>query len=300
MREASVDADGERRIRQQRCDVRQRQPRGEHGLRVAFREPAAARFLRSASPGQHDGESGVAASIHHRAPMRLRPQLVVAARRVQHDDVRPVRRAGPWRRHAQVPARRRVGRIVERCTGELPAARDEVQVSRNAVMDVVEECCERLANARPVEAVPHAARRAGDQRAFHLLLKVEDRGIPRLAQRVAKRIDVAPRGSREWRASPPAQSERDHAAYVGAKRDQGREAGLGNPVDCKVRMCAPDVGNDRQRIDDIAKRRRPNDEHAARRCCGGAAHPAGSVCVAALIAAWREPRTRRGSDSQNT
>ena len=69
---------------------------------------------------------------------------------------RACRRRSPARAGSSAAARPVA--IAERRAGEKAAARDEVQIARNAVMDVVAERCERLADARAVEAV--AARRA--------------------------------------------------------------------------------------------------------------------------------------------
>ena len=99
------------------------------------------------------------------------------------------------------------------------------------------------------------------------------------------------RGQR--RAPPAPQRERDDAADVGAQRDERREPGLGDPVDRQRRAVRADVGNDGERVDDIAERRRPDDEHAARRS-SIAAHAGGGRGVSragsARMRKRRKPR----------
>ncbi len=114
------------------------------------------------------------------------------------------------------------GAITERGAGETAAALDEVQIARNAMMHVVAERCERLADARAVEAVAASPRHPRDQRALDLLLQVEDR-------RVARRRAALSRNAPHARARWPPRAARAASCAIrtgsrGARRDTARSA----------------------------------------------------------------------------
>jgi hypothetical protein len=122
-------------------------------------------------------------------------------------------------------------------------------------MVVVHESRDRLANARAIRSVAPAARKRRDQCALHLLLEVEDREVSLVTQLAAKRRPFAPRRARREVMPPASKTDRDRAAYTSFHRDQRRVSLLGDPVDRELRAVGSDVGDDRQRVDDIAQRR---------------------------------------------
>ena len=125
MREAGVDADDERRVREQRRDIGQRTATR---ARSRSRMPCARRRLRASSPALPHGSTiakpARSKRVDQRAPVRLGPQLVGAARRVQQRRRTAASGVpGAAGGYAQVPARRPVDRVAERRAGETPAAR---------------------------------------------------------------------------------------------------------------------------------------------------------------------------------
>ena len=131
------------------------------------------------------------------------------------------------------------------------------------MMDIMCECGDGLADSSPIETVAASACRACNQCAFDLLLQVEDCSVPVRFDLAPKHSDFAPRRSRQRRAAPTPQRDGNNAAYVRAHLEQRHKAMLGDPVDRKVRLMAPNVGRDRERVDDIAERRRSDDEDGA-------------------------------------
>jgi len=93
MRKARVDANRELGVREERRNFGERQERRDDRGSIPVREPAAARLFIGTSPWQHRQKARVRASFEHRAPMGFGPHLVVAARRVQHDEIGTLRNA---------------------------------------------------------------------------------------------------------------------------------------------------------------------------------------------------------------
>src|SRR5437868_671288 len=113
-----------------------------------------------------------------RLPSFVGPQLFRSTCRVQQNGVRALRnsrRSGRW---DDVPAWRALQRVAECGGGQVSAALDEVQIAGHAMMDVMRERGDGLADARPIEAMAAAARDACNQRAFDLFLQIEDCRIP--------------------------------------------------------------------------------------------------------------------------
>ena len=142
---------------------------------------------------------------------------------------------------------------------------DEVEVARHAMMDVVEERRERLANARAIETVPPSASDARDQRTLQLFLQIEDHAIARGPKVAPERRDFPPRARRERRLAPATKREGYDAAHVGTHLDELHETAFCHPVDRSSRTLPKDVGNDRKRVNDVAERRGSDDEHIVRR-----------------------------------
>ncbi len=66
---------------------------------------------------------------------------------------------------------------------------------------------------------------------------------------------------------PPPAAERDgnHASHVAVERDQRRECFLGDPVERELRAMRADVGDERERVNDVAERGGADDENRAHR-----------------------------------
>ncbi len=181
---------------------------------------------------------------------------------MQEDHVRTVRHhaAGRQRGRDEPEARRTVDGIAQRRRGELSAAVDQVLVRVDRVMDVVCERRDRLADAGAVGSVSRAAREPRDERTFHLLLQVEHGRVLVATEVGAERGHLAPRRPREQAPAPAAQRDGNHAPHAGIERDERRETLLGNPVHGEPGTLLVHVGDERQRVDDVPKRRGPHDE----------------------------------------
>jgi hypothetical protein len=167
-------------------------------------------------------------------------------RAVEHH---PCRR---WRRHEAEPGRS-FGPIIEGRRRELAATRDEMLVGVDRMMHVVRERRHGFPDAGAIRAVPHASRHAGNQRALDLLLQVEHRRVLLPAQRAAERSEVTPGRCGEEVMSPVSQRDGNDAPDVGVERDERHETGLGDPVDRELGSVCAHVGNERERMDDVAQ-----------------------------------------------
>src|SRR5205823_14989403 len=163
--------------------------------------------------------------------VRLRPKFLSAARRVQQDRIRPLRNHRCGSGWDDMPMRRPIDRVPQRRGGKSPATLDKMQIAGHAMMNVVRERRDRLANALPVESMTITACGTRYQCALHLLLQIQNRVVTLCSEVAAKRADIAPGFAREWRPSPPAQRERNAAANVRTQRDEGDEAALRDPID---------------------------------------------------------------------
>jgi hypothetical protein len=124
------------------------------------------------------------------------------------------------------------------------------------------------------EPVAAAARETGDDGRLGEPLQVEDGVVVLAAKPSHERPDLAPRGRAPGRPAPPPQGQLDDLGDAGNAADDRRERGFGHPVDARVGVQAPDVGDDGQRVHDVAQRRELDDEDARR--------------------PWRRRRSRRG------
>ena len=225
--------------------------------------------------------------------MRVGPQLVRARRAVKERrrtadrESRPAGGAGG----DEAEARRAVDAIAERGGGELAATDDEMLVGIDRVMDVVQQRGDRLADARAVRAVPHAARHARDQRALDLLLQVEHGRVFVASQRIggtratSRHVDAANGRCRQWRSATG--TMRRTPGCSSSKRD---ESALGDPVDRELRPVRADVGDDRERMDDVAERRGAHDEDRGSRCLAARARRRDGARAA--VAPRVQPRSR--------
>ena len=263
MREAGVDADDDIGARKRCRGLRQRESGRNDRAIVAVGKPPAARLFVVRAPWQH-GCIACAAHMHdQRPPAFLGPQFFRATCRVQQNGVRPLGNCRRGRRWNDMPARRAVQRITERGCGQVTAALNEVQVAGHAMMYIMRERGDWLADGSPIETVAASVCRARDQRAFELFLQVEDCGVSVRLDLAAKHSDFPPRRSRQRRLAPAAQREGNDPTYVRAHLEQWHKTTLGDPVDRKLRLVAPNVGRDRKCVNDIAERRRSNDEDGA-------------------------------------
>ena len=63
--------------------------------------------------------------------------------------------------------------------------------------------------------------------------------------------------------SPPAERDRNHVPDSAIESHERRERVFCNPVDRKLGTMLMDVGDQCERVDDVAQRRRPHHEHFA-------------------------------------
>ncbi len=247
MHEAGVDADDELGAREQRRERRQATAAaGTIALGVPRRGARCARVPRRCPTAAARRSPRAANTRDQRAPVRLRPQLVGAARRVEEHDVRAIgQRAGrrqAARRARSAAVRRRRSRARPRRAGGSGRSKCWSRVDR--VVHVVGERRERLADARAVGAVPRAAREPRDQRALHLLLQIEHRVVARRAADRARNAAI----SRHVAARTACRRQRRSATGItrrtpGSSATSGGERLLGDPVDRR----APAGGRGRRR-----------------------------------------------------
>ncbi len=112
------------------------------------------------------------------------------------------------------------------------------------------------------------AREPRQIRALDLLLQVEHGDVGVATQFAPERRGLAPRRRVERMVPPAAERDRNHAPDSAIERDERCEGVLGDPVDRKLRAMLADVGDERERVDDVAQRRRPHDEHSAHLALG--------------------------------
>ena len=97
--------------------------------------------------------------------------------------------------------------------------------------------------------------------------------MPFGGQRLPERLDLAPRRKREGPLAPAAQRERNRAAHTLHERDEIGEAFFDEPIDLRVGIDTPDVGDGRHVVDDVTERRHANEQyllHAERKKKGTA------------------------------
>ena len=105
----------------------------------------------------------------------------------------------------------------------------------------------------------------------------------------------APRRCVERAMSPPPHRDRDDPPDAGMEFEQPDESAFRHPVDRELRPVRSNVGDDRQRVHDVAERRGADDENGVRRPIGRAlrggcvalAGPGGRGCAHAAIAMRR-------------
>ena len=195
--------------------------------------------------------------------MRVGPQLVVPRRAVHDHDIGAIGRGSCRRRRHESEPGRALGPVAEGGGGELATTGDEMLIGVDRVMHVVGERRDGLPDAGAVRAVPHAARHPGDQRPLDLFLQVEHRRVFLAAQRTPERPELAPGRRREEMVPPVSQCDGNDAPDARVQFDQRHESGLGHPVDRQIRTVRPDVGDERERVDDVAERRWAHDQDRA-------------------------------------
>src|SRR5262249_52472667 len=92
-------------------------------------------------------------------------------------------------------------------------------------------------------------------------LAIDDEVIVFGRKHALKCGDLAPRRWRKRLLAPATQRKRDRTMHADNKPYELREAFLDEPVDLRVGIFAPDVGDDRHVVDDIAKRRHAHDQY---------------------------------------
>ena len=155
--------------------------------------------------------------------------------------------------------------VAERAARETATAVDEMLPWIDAVRMAVEERRDRLAHAHPVRAVHRAARKPCDQRAFHLLLKIDDRIVAFANELMPECAELAPGRARKRAMTPAPQCDGYDATHAPVQPHQRGKRLFDDPVDCEPRPVLVKVMHDRQRMDDIAQRRRTDDQRAGHR-----------------------------------
>ena len=169
---------------------------------------------------------------------------------------------------AKLPARRPVDRVAR-----ARAAASARALSMKCWSRAMRWCTsssqrrDRLADVRRSKPWRRPSRHARDERALDLLLQVEDRVVALArAARGGKRRTRASVARRSGALAPAPKRHRHDAADARVERDQRDEGLLGDPVDRRRRARARRRRDQRQRVHDIAERRRADDEHAHRGC----------------------------------
>ncbi len=138
-----------------------------------------------------------------------------------------------------------------------------MKLQRDRVMAIVQNGGGGLAYRLTREAVPGTVRETRHHCTFELLLQVEH-GVVALPAKFAPEARELPPGIAFGHVVPPApQRDGNDVADARMQAHQWCECLLGNPVDGQVGCVPGDVGDDGQRMHDIAERRRPYDEDAA-------------------------------------
>src|SRR5207244_6201202 len=118
----------------------------------------------------------------------------------------------------------------------------------------------RLANATAIGAVHGSMSEPGDGSALDLLLQIDHRIIVLTPEIPVERADFTPCRSCQHLATPAAQSDRDDVAHAMIERHDRCKGFFGYPVDGKPGPVAVQVVHDGQRMNDIAQRRRTDDQ----------------------------------------
>src|SRR5207244_820084 len=118
----------------------------------------------------------------------------------------------------------------------------------------------RFPDAVAIGSVHRPAGKPGDGGAFDLLLQIEH-GIVALAAEIsAESADFTPRRSRENSSTPAPKSYWDDLAHAVVERHERCKGFFADPVDGKARTVAMQIVHDRQRMNDIAERRRTDNQ----------------------------------------
>jgi hypothetical protein len=263
MREAGIDADHDLRIACECGKFRQRLPRWHDDILRTCRQSSAAFLFGFAAPGNKGREPRLRKVRQQRTPAILGPQLVAAAGRVEHQRIRRRGHACHSGRRRELPAWRSFDPVSQCRGGERATLVDEVLVARDPVMDVVEPRRHRLADAAPIEAMAAPARHARHEGALHLFLHVQHDRVVIVAQCPPEGTEFAPGLRCERRIAPAPKRHRHHGADARVEPYQRDEGFLGDPVDRHRGIVRGDVADQGERVDDIAERRRADDEQAA-------------------------------------
>ena len=90
-------------------------------------------------------------------------------------------------------ARHALGLVAERTARETATTIDQMLPRFDAVGMTIEQRSHRLTHTRPIRTVHRTAREPGDQRAFDLLLQIDDGIVAIARQFVPECADLAPR-----------------------------------------------------------------------------------------------------------
>ena len=145
------------------------------------------------------------------------------------------------------------------------------------VVMAMRKCGNRLADARAIGPVTRAAGEPRQIGALDLLLQVEHGDIVFASQRAAEPSRLAPGFGIERAVPPAAERNRNHPADATVERDKRHERVFGDPVDRELRAMLADVGDERERMDDVAQRRRPHDQYRIHRSSNTTAESAWSA-----------------------
>ena len=264
--EPGVEPRHGRRMADQPGGVRDRHARRDHGVGEPAGEPLGTAALRFGAPGQHADEAARLEYAPELDPRGFAPQLRRAGGGVEQHAVGRDRceRRG-WRRYDAVIDLRRQ-RVTEHPSRETAIAFDRMDVGIDIVGRVVEPRCERLAHGGAAVAVHRSACELGDDRALQQPLRVDHRVVRPVAQRVAKRGDLAPHGRAREAASPAPQRKRDRVRDARMHLHQRKIGLLDDPLEHGFGPCADEIRNRGEGVQDVAERRQTHEQDSLHSC----------------------------------
>ncbi|CFW54319.1 Uncharacterised protein [Bordetella pertussis] len=225
---------------------------------------------------QAQGAAGILQPPEYGAPIVLGPQFVVAAGRRHDHRITPV---GRQVQHAAA----RIGRRIVGLRGPAECLQSEIGRSRvvvakgqrgqlalayhgrlpelHPVPDVVKQRHQRLARGAPVQAVAHPAGLPHQPGRFQQPLHIQHDIVGHRAQALGQRAAFL-----AHRLGPPglAPAPVCHLDHLIDRRMPFRDIGKSlfrNPVNLGIGNVSGDIGNSRQHMHQIAKRRGANDEN---------------------------------------
>ncbi len=235
------------------------------GLRNLRRQPHAALALHRITPGQHADDGLRGQHPPECDPVFFRPQLAGGAGGMQQHCIGRRRQAiERLRRGNDAVLRRTCRHVAQRLRGETAVALHGMLPPRYCMCVVIKQA-QRFARARPIKAVAHAARKAGDPCAFQQALRV-DHGVVMLpAQFTDECAHLAPHRGIPQRPPPAPHRDRPHARHARMQlRDRGKRL-FNDPVDGRAGHGGSDVAGHGQVMHHVAQRRGFDQQNARHR-----------------------------------